>query len=138
MLKPRLLLSCGICYRHYALAELSILPAEAAHSRCIHTFQLQGRDCESVMCLLARQVDVLFLHNAAEMSSSGSDVATFWDRLKAAFEWLEGARKRGSIRAYGLATWTCFRVSSGDKGFLGLQKVVELAEKVGGANHGFR
>lgn len=30
-------------------------------------------------------------------------------RLRAAFEWCERARAAGSIKAYGLATWTCFR-----------------------------
>jgi hypothetical protein len=44
----------------------------------------------------------------------------------------------GSIRAYGLATWSCFREAQGANGHLRLQEVVDLAHKVGGLDHGFR
>ena len=41
------------------------------------------------------------------------------------------------MQAYGMATWDCFRKSLQDGG-LQLQRIVQLAESVGGKNHGFR
>ena len=84
------------------------------------------------------QVDVLYLHNAAEMQLTALGEAAFFERLRAAFKWLEGARSRGTIRAYGMATWDCFRRAPGAGGYVRLRSVVELAEEVGGKDHGFR
>ena len=41
------------------------------------------------------------------------------------------------VQAYGMATWDCFRKPV-EEGGLQLQRVVQLAESVGGKNHGFR
>jgi hypothetical protein len=50
-----------------------------------------------------------------------------------------GSPQKGQaiVQAYGMATWDCFRKSVQDGG-LQLQKIVQLAESVGGKNHGFR
>lgn len=84
------------------------------------------------------QIDLLYLHNAVEMSSDDMGSPEFWDRLARAFEWLEQARSQGLIRAYGMATWTCFRAPPTDPGFLSLHEVVKLARRAGGPDHGFR
>ena len=47
-------------------------------------------------------------------------------------------RSNNKIRYYGMATWTCFRVAQNNKEYLSLEEVVNLAEKVGGKQHGFR
>jgi predicted aldo/keto reductase-like oxidoreductase len=47
-------------------------------------------------------------------------------------------RKQEIIRFYGMATWDCFRVQKEDPQFLSLSEIMNLAEKVGGKNHGFR
>lgn len=62
----------------------------------------------------------------------------FMQRLREAFTWAEGARKRGLIQAYGLATWDCFRKAPGSAGYLPLLSIVQLAQQVGGVHHGFR
>ena len=54
------------------------------------------------------QVDLLYLHNAAEAQGAAGETELL-HRLHDAFVWLEHARQDGSIRAYGMATWSCFR-----------------------------
>ena len=56
------------------------------------------------------QVDLLYLHNAAEAQGALGETELL-HRLHEAFAWLEHARQDGSIQAYGLATWSCFRCS---------------------------
>lgn len=62
----------------------------------------------------------------------------FMQRLREAFKWAEGARKKGLIQAYGLATWDCFRQPPGSAGYVSLLSLVQLAQQVGGPDHGFR
>lgn len=82
-------------------------------------------------------MDLLYLHNAVEMLHTLGQPALM-ARFKAAFQWLEQARAQGRIRAYGLATWDCFRRPPGSSDYLQLKAVVALAEEVGGKDHGFR
>lgn len=88
--------------------------------------------------MLLPQVDLLYLHNPAEMQLSALGVDTFMQLLKEAFRWAEEVRKQGRIRAYGLATWSCFRSAPGSEGYLSLLSVVQLAQEVAGHDHGFR
>lgn len=88
-------------------------------------------------------IDLMYLHNAAESQMPELGRVEFMHRLRAAFEFYEKARNEGRLRYYGLATWNCFRVDpSGEPDlnneFLSLEAVVQLAEQVGGADHGFR
>ena len=62
----------------------------------------------------------------------------FTNLVREAFEWAEGARKRGLIRAYGLATWDCFRKAPRSAGYVSLLSLVQLAQQVGGPDHGLR
>jgi len=63
----------------------------------------------------------------------------FDERLEAAFEFLESARAQNKIRSYGLATWICFRSPPTETEiYVSLEKVMDLARKVGGDNHGLR
>lgn len=56
-----------------------------------------------------------------------------------AFEFLESQVAAGKIKNYGMATYSCFRVKASEtKVHLSLQKVVQLAEKIGGKNHHMR
>ena len=58
--------------------------------------------------------------------------------LSKVFEVYERYRSNNKIRYYGMATWTCFRVPQDNKEYLSLEEVVNLAEKIGGKQHGFR
>ena len=83
------------------------------------------------------QVDLLYLHNVAEMVPKPSE-RHISEKLRTAFAWLEQARKTGKIRAYGLATWSCFRAPLGAEGHINLQDIVHMARDIGGLDHGFR
>ena len=87
------------------------------------------------MCL---QVDLLYLHNAAEMQLGSLGKGVFMQTLAEAFRALEELRSRGSIRAYGMATWDCFRLPPNSPSHLSLLDVVALAKEIGGIDHGFR
>lgn len=51
----------------------------------------------------------------------------------------EKARSENKIKNYGLATWQTFRVNQSNQAVhANLQQIYQLAEKVGGKNHGFR
>lgn len=88
--------------------------------------------------ILATQVDLLYLHNPAEMQLSALGPQAFTRQMTEAFTWAEEARKRGLIRAYGLATWDCFCKAPGSAGYESLLSLVQLAQQVGGADHGLR
>ena len=102
-----------------------------------------GACCRSISHVPPLQVDVLYLHNAVETQLGALGETAFLERLHMAFTWLEEARKQGRIRAYGLATWDCFRkpplvLSAAASGYMQLQRIVNLAKEVGGSEHGFR
>ena len=82
-------------------------------------------------------IDLMYLHNAVEGQPQMSHDELI-AHLKSVFGFLEKQRKEQNIRFYGLATWECFRVSKDKPNFLSLSQVVELAEQVGGNDHGFR
>ncbi|NIM26293.1 MAG: aldo/keto reductase, partial [Nitrosopumilaceae archaeon] len=47
-------------------------------------------------------------------------------------------RKQGKIKFYGMATWECFRADDNSPQYLSLQDTFNLAQEVGGKDHGFR
>ena len=115
--------------RHACLLACKSDCQHARLSLCIHDVQLPHD---------GPQVDLLYLHNPAEMQLSALGMQAFMQRLREAFQWGEGARRRGLIRAYGLATWDCFRKPPGSPGYLSLLRLVQLAQQVGGPDHGLR
>ena len=84
-------------------------------------------------------IDLVYIHNAFE-SWWHEDIKReeFMQMLSRVFEVYERYRSINKIRYYGMATWTCFRVPPDNKEYLSLEEVVNLAEKVGGKQHGFR
>ena len=84
-------------------------------------------------------LDVYYLHNPYEAQGPYNTDNVFFDRLAASFEFLESQVASGKIRNYGLATYSSFRVKHSEaKMHLSLEKVVRLAEKVGGAQNHFK
>ncbi|GIL60268.1 hypothetical protein Vafri_14898 [Volvox africanus] len=77
-------------------------------------------------------IDLLYLHNPAEMQLKGLGWPAFRDKLKKAFTALESLREAGSIRSYGIATWDCFRVPPTDPAHVSLEEVVALAKEIAG------
>ncbi len=82
-------------------------------------------------------LDVLFLHNP-ETQLQVLDRPEFEDRLRLAFEALEGAVAAGKIRAYGLATWSALRARPEERDHISLARMMELASEVAGLRHNMR
>ena len=82
-------------------------------------------------------IDLMYLHNAVEGHPELSK-EEFLANLTSVIEFYEEKRKEGKICFYGMATWECFRADESNDMFLSLEKVIEIAKKIGGENHGFR
>jgi aryl-alcohol dehydrogenase-like predicted oxidoreductase len=83
-------------------------------------------------------IDLVYVHNAFESWYEDISREEFIQMLTKVFEIYERYRSNNKIRYYGMATWTCFRVTPDNKEYLSLEEVVKLAEKIGGNEHGFR
>jgi len=81
-------------------------------------------------------VDVYYVHNP-ETQLGVVDRSAFMARLRAAFEFLEGAVGDGKIRWYGTATWDGYRRPVTARDYLSLPDVVGLAREVAGERHHF-
>ena len=93
------------------------------------------------------QVDVLLLENVAEEQIPAIGAAQLNSRLELAFEVLEKLRAKGLLRWYGFSSdyglWRDVshrNVAERDfrRGRFALERAVEIAQRVGGAEHGFR
>jgi aryl-alcohol dehydrogenase-like predicted oxidoreductase len=94
--------------------------------------------CEqSLRNLELETIDILYLHNP-ETQLGYVDVETFYNRIEAAFEMFETLRSEEKIIAYGIAAWNGFLYEADHTEYLSLRKVVEIARRVGGENHGFK
>jgi aryl-alcohol dehydrogenase-like predicted oxidoreductase len=81
-------------------------------------------------------IDVYYLHNP-ETQLGAIDQTAFMARMRAAFEFLEGAVNEGKIRWYGTATWTGYRQPETARDYLSLAGLVGLAREVAGEHHHF-
>lgn len=106
-------------------------------SHCMTPAYLQSQINQSLKNMDIEGIDVYYIHNP-ESQLAEVETAEFEERLASAFELLEENRANGKINFYGVATWNGFRVSPQHKSFHSLEKMVEIAKKVGGENHGFK
>ena len=83
-------------------------------------------------------IDLVYIHNAFESWNEEVDKNKFFEMLSKVFEIYEKCRSENKIRYYGMATWTCFRVNVGNKEYLSLEEIYNIAKSIGGKNHGFR
>jgi aryl-alcohol dehydrogenase-like predicted oxidoreductase len=81
-------------------------------------------------------IDIYYVHNP-ESQLGKITREEFDNRLRRAFEFLEGAVADGKIRMYGTATWNGYRNPADAKDYLSLSEIVALAEKAGGKDHHF-
>ncbi len=82
-------------------------------------------------------IDVYYLHNP-EQQLDEVNPETFLARMEAAFALLEEHARHGTIRYYGVATWNAFRCAPTAREYLSLETLVQLATRLGGADHHFR
>ncbi len=92
--------------------------------------------CEqSLKNLSLDTLDIFFLHNP-ETQLGYVDTEEFYGRIEEAFRLFEELRVEGKIVAYGIASWNGFLYEEEHTEYISLGKVVEIARKVGGENHG--
>ena len=114
-----------------------IQPGDVVGSHCITPRFLLDQLDRSRANLGLETLDVYYVHNPEQQLDEVPRPA-FLDRMRAAFEALEGAVADGRLRLYGAATWNGFRVDPGERGSLSLSELVGLARDVGGQKHHFR
>lgn len=83
-------------------------------------------------------IDLVYVHNAYESWVNDISREEFDEMIRKVFQVYEEYRSSNKIKYYGMATWTCFRLSQNEREYLSLEEMVKIAEKVGGKNHGFR
>jgi aryl-alcohol dehydrogenase-like predicted oxidoreductase len=129
-----------VWFQHRYMASGLIQPQDIVGGmHCMAPSYLNDQLNISLANLGIQTLDLMYLHNAAESQLPEVGRVEFMRRLKLAFEFYEMARTDGRIRYYGLATWNCFRGSPDEASdYLSLETVVQLAETVGGPDHGFR
>jgi aryl-alcohol dehydrogenase-like predicted oxidoreductase len=111
--------------------------SDIVNSHCMTPRYLQSQIEQSLRNLNLERLDVYYIHNP-ESQLSAITRTEFETRLRAAFELLESNRAEGRISMYGAATWNGFRVAPAKREYLSLERMVEIAREVGGAEHGFR
>jgi aryl-alcohol dehydrogenase-like predicted oxidoreductase len=109
----------------------------AGGSHCMTPRYLQSQLSQSLRNMNLSCVDVYYLHNPESQLGAVSGVE-FWQRLRAAFEFLEQSVTRGEIKNYGVATWNGFRAEPDDSGYHSLEQMVEIARDLAGEDHHFR
>ena len=106
-------------------------------SHCMTPTYLDNQLTQSQANLGVECVDVYYIHNPESQLGEVAE-EEFYDRISAAFAFLESARTQNRIRNYGVATWNGFRVSASSGQFHSLERMVQLAREKGGDDHGFR
>jgi aryl-alcohol dehydrogenase-like predicted oxidoreductase len=82
-------------------------------------------------------IDVYYLHNP-EQQLDAVDSQRFRTLMRDAFDTLERHVRRGTITAYGCATWNGLRVAPDARNHLSLEDLVSIAFEAGGARHHFK
>src|SRR5258708_21145141 len=98
---------------------------------------LQSQLSQSLETMNLSCVDVYYVHNPESQLAAVSP-EEFWQRLRAAFEFLEQAVANGQIKNYGVATWNGFRVEPDAREYHSLERLAAIAREVGGDRHHFR
>ena len=93
---------------------------------------------KSLMNMHLSTIDLVYIHNAFESWNQDVSRQQFMEMLSKVFEVYEKYKAEDKVRYYGMATWTCFRVSQDSHEYLSLEQAVKSAESVGGRDHGFR
>ena len=104
---------------------------------CMSPDYLRWSAQQSLANLGLETIDIFFLHNP-ETQLGYIDSDTLYDRIEEAFKVFEALRKEGTIVSYGIASWNGFLYEEDHAEYLSLSKVVEIARRVGGENHGFK
>jgi aryl-alcohol dehydrogenase-like predicted oxidoreductase len=109
----------------------------AGGTHCMAPAYLENQIERSRRNLALETIDVFYLHNPeSQLADIPRDV--FLQRIRDAFAMLEKQVKAGSLRYYGMATWSAFRLPESSRDYVSLAEVAELAREQGGDEHHFR
>jgi len=79
--------------------------------------------------------DIYYLHNP-EMQKLTLGKKEFYKKIEAIFKRFEKLADEGLFSSYGVAVWNGFTAENEER--ISLEKLVEIAQKVGGENHRFK
>jgi aryl-alcohol dehydrogenase-like predicted oxidoreductase len=108
-----------------------------AGCHCMTPRYIQHQLDQSLKNLGLSCIDIYYLHNP-ETQLEQITAGEFEQRILSVFEVLEQNVALGKIRMYGTATWEGYRRASTVKGYLSLEKILQLANAVGGEGHHFK
>jgi aryl-alcohol dehydrogenase-like predicted oxidoreductase len=108
-----------------------------AGCHCMTPRYIQHQLDQSLKNLGMSCIDIYYLHNP-ETQLEQIAPEEFYRRIRSVFEVLEENVRLGKIRMYGTATWEGYRRAPTVRGYLSLEKMVELAKEVGGEGHHFK
>jgi aryl-alcohol dehydrogenase-like predicted oxidoreductase len=113
-------------------------PAQLAGGmHCMTPAYLENQIQRSRRNLGLETIDVFYLHNPeSQLADISREV--FLQRMRDAFAMLEKQVKAGSLRYYGMATWSAFRLPESSRDYISLAAVAELAREQAGDEHHFR
>ena len=114
-----------------------IQPGEVVGSHCMTPRYLRDQLDRSRANLGLQTVDVYYVHNPETQLDEVSRTE-FLVRVREAFAALEEAGRTGTLRLYGVATWKGLRVDPGERSYLSLAELIDVARQVGGPEHRFR
>lgn len=126
-------------YFTHEYVESGILdPAQLAGGmHCMAPAYLENQLDRSRRNLGLETIDVFYLHNPeSQLADISREV--FLQRIRDAFAMLERQAKAGSLRYYGMATWSAFRLPENSRDYVSLAEVAELAREQAGDEHHFR
>lgn len=82
-------------------------------------------------------LDIYFLHNP-EMQLGRLGKEAFYEEIEKIFIRFEKLADEGLFKYYGAAVWNAFILDASEAEHISLEKLVRIAQKVGGENHRFR
>lgn len=98
----------------------------APGGHCLAPAYLEWSINRTLRNLGLQHLDCVYVHNPeAQLAICSQDA--LYRKLQAAFSVLESFVEKGSVRAYGVSTWSAFRVPPGHAEHLSLQRIVEAA-----------
>jgi aryl-alcohol dehydrogenase-like predicted oxidoreductase len=104
---------------------------------CMKPGYLENQLEQSLRNLNLSSIDIYYVHNPeSQLRSVSAD--QFWQRLRAAFEFLEQSVASGKIVNYGVASWEGFRAEPDAPEYHSLETMVEIARELAGEDHHFR
>ena len=118
-----------VCNSNFNISEGDCV----AQCHCLHPEYLEDQLNRSLENLGLNTIDIYYIHNP-ETQLAEVSAEVFYQRLSLAFALMEKAVREGKIKAYGLATWSGFRVPPTASNHINLSSAKALAAQVAGGS----